>query len=427
MDYKKKALKYKYKYETLLKELKLKGHQTGGFDREIFLVFENELKIIYSLVSGFFDPDENEHIALTGSGALAYIVNRLGMEEELRQMNVPNDIDIVYYIGRKTDPSQVEAIGDYVVQDGQRTLNSRKYNLKQELSEGKEILSFDLTNMKSSSHPDFIEFEDSIGGRSITINILNLNKLKMLYEDSEIDDSASRAKVQSRIELIDRIIKHIRSSQDPELLHKYKLDLGVTTRRGPSSSFSSRGRPVSSFSSLLEDNEQSDNEESDGQFKLKSVVFESDEEEDLPMSKSGLGLFGKTNSLSESPFKRPNLEGESPEFSSRRGLKLDYRTQERESGAHGLSETLAGITELEGVSTGSPQLFFKPTNRHLFVGVDDEETLDGITELGPKKTQKSQEPTTNQASDSTLAGISEIESRRFKQRDIRLPPIRPTK
>ncbi len=441
MDYKKKALKYKYKYETLLKKLKSKGYQVGGFDKDQFLVFENELKTIYSLVSGYFDSDDNEYIALTGSGALAYIVNKLGMEEELKQMDVPNDLDIVYYIGRKTDPSQVEQIGDYVVQEGQRTLTSRTYNLKDELSEGKQILNFDMTNMKSSSHPEFIEIEDSIGGRTISINILNLNKLKILYEDSETEEESSKVKVQSRIQLIDRIINHIRRSGDPELLHKYKLDLGVSSRKG-SSSRGLSSRPVSSFSRLLEDSDEeveevNDEEDFGSQFKLKSVVFESDEEE-LPLSR-----FGKTNSSSGTPFKRPDYERSSPEYSSRRGLNFDYKSGResrdyRNSGefgargtngsnsSSGLSETLAGITELEE-SVMSPKLVFKPTNRHLFIGIDEEEgnvaeTLDGISELESRK--KSQEQT-NLGSDETLAGISEVESRRFKQRDIKLPPIRP--
>ncbi len=91
-----------------------------------------------------------------------------------------------------------------------------------------------------------------------------------------------------------------------------------------------------------------------------------------------------------------------------------------------MSETLAGITELEE-SVMSPKLVFKPTNRHLFIGIDEEdgnvaETLDGISELEPRK--KAQEQT-NVASDETLAGLSEVESRRFRQRDIKLPPIRP--
>jgi hypothetical protein len=440
MDYKKKALKYKYKYETLLKQLKSRGYQVGGFDKDQFLVFENELKTIYSLVSGYFDSDDNEYISLTGSGALAYIVNKLGMEEELKQMDVPNDLDIVYYIGRKTDPSQVEQIGDYVVQEGQRTLTSRTYNLKDELSEGKQILNFDMTNMKSSSHPEFIEIEDSIGGRTISINILNLNKLKILYEDSETEEESSKVKVQSRIQLIDRIINHIRTSGDPELLHKYKLDLGVSSRRGSST------RPVSSFSRLLEDSDEeveeveevNDEEDFGGQFKLKSAVFESDEEEDLPLSR-----FGKTNSSSGTPFKRPDYERSSPEYSSRRGLNFDYKSGREtrdygksgefgargtsgSSGSSGFSETLAGITELEE-SVMSPKLVFKPTNRHLFIGIDEEEgnvaeTLDGISELEPRK--KSQEQT-NLGSDETLAGISEVETRRFRQKDIKLPPIRP--
>ncbi len=432
MDYKKKALKYKYKYETLLKQLKSRGFQNGGFDKDQFLVFENELKTIYSIVSGYFDPDDNEYIALTGSGALAYIVNKLGMEEELKQMDVPNDLDIVYYIGRKTDPSQVEQIGDYIVQEGQRTLSSRTYNLKDELSEGKQILKFDMTNMKSSSHPEFIELEDSIGGRRISINILNLNKLKVLYEDSETEEESSKVKVRLRIQLIDRIINHIRTSGDPDLLHKFKLDLGVSSRRG------SNSRSKSSFTRLLEESDEEDEEDEVGEvgkFKLKSVVFESDEEEDLPLSR-----FGKTNSLSGTPFKRPDFERSSPEYSSRRGLNFDYKSgrESRDyrnsgefgalgtSGSSGLSETLAGITELEE-SVMSPKLVFKPTNRHLFIGIDEEdgnvaETLDGISELEPRK--KAQEQT-NVASDETLAGLSEVESRRFRQRDIKLPPIRP--
>jgi regulator of sigma D len=270
-DYKYKALKYKKKYQTLMDKLKLIGYnitnssdtQEGGFDHDQYLLYENELKQIYNNVSANFSEDDDEYVVLTGSGALAYILFKLGMNEELESMNEPNDLDIVYYTKKKLNSFTKQAIGDYVVEPGKQNLDSRTFILKPELQSEKKIKQFDLTKMKEKK-PELIEINDRVDGKAIKINILNLKNLKYLYLDSEFGEDDE--KIKSRVALIDKIITHIKNTHNSDLIHEYKLDQDVTKRTSKSEGF---------------DSERFDSErfDSDGEFVIKGSLFDSDEEE----------------------------------------------------------------------------------------------------------------------------------------------------
>lgn len=392
IDYEKKARKYKMKYELLLQKLKLNGYdvtdsQDGGFSRDDYLVFENELKQIYNLVSGEFDEDDGEFIALTGSGALAYILFNLGMNEELEEMAVPNDLDIVYYTKNKLNNFTKSTIGDYVVEPGKQTLDSRPFILRPELQSGKKILQFDLTKMKERK-PEFIQLSNRVLGKSININILNLDKLKELYEDSETDQN--QEKIKSRIQLINKIISHIRNSGDPELMEKYKLFKNVTTR--------TETRPKSF--------------EAD-KFVIKSNLFDEDE-----------------GFLSFSGRKRTELESSQPSFRFEDGLKNKSSPFKRRIFEESDDETLDGLSELEDRFTVKKS---NKTEKSLG-GVED--TLDGLTEVEQRKPSKStvsrnlfgmEDDEEELGVEETLDGLTEVEEKKLNQKSssIKLPPIRP--
>jgi hypothetical protein len=416
IDYKQKALKYKQKYEKLLEELnRINLEQYGGFNRDDYLVFENELKQIFNLVSGEFDEDNDEYVALTGSGALAYMLFKLGMNEELEEMSVPNDLDIVYYTKNKLNNFTKETIGDYAVESGKRMLDSRSFIIKPELQEGKKIRQFDLTKMKERK-PEFIELEDRVNARSIKINIVNLDKLKELYLDSETAENED--KIKSRVDLIEKIKKHILNKGDPELLQKYKLDINVTKR----------GKPRSTFSLYEEDMEEGLEGESGKKtiFRKRSEISEPSPYRDLPTSRR-LGL-------EDSP-PRLNMEygQESPSPYKKRNTLMDS------------DETLNGLSELDERLGTARKSSFRPQNLSMRFGsfndeLDDElgnesgnesdvETLAGISELARSRTNQSSKPVSRslfEESD-TLTGISELEQRKYKKKtnEIVQPQIRP--
>ncbi len=407
IDYERKALKYKKKYEQLLEKLKFEGYdisdsQTGGFDRDQYLLYENDLKQIYNLISGEFDEDDGEFVALTGSGALAYILYKLGMERELEEMNEPNDLDIVYYTKNKLNQFMKQNIGDYIVEPGKQSLDSRTFITRPEVSSGKKIKEFDLTKMKEKK-PDFIQINDRVYGKNIVINILNFNKLKELYQDNDTDQEKSR----SRIELIDKIIANIRSRSDPDLIHQYRLDTNVTTRNKAST--------------------QRDEDE----FVIKTGLFgfdsDNEEENNIFLRKN---QFGKRNNVESSqPIFRFEEFGKTPK-------KRFFESDE---------ETLAGISELE------PGLRNRAFSEESIVG-----TLDGITELEntPPRFTPMKTPVVNKKINfantpsplsknlfgsefeemdvaETLDGISELEIRKKesgknKNSKIKQPPIIPT-
>ncbi len=408
IDYERKALKYKKKYEQLLEKLKTEGYdisdsQTGGFDRDQYLLYENDLKQIYNLISGEFDEDDGEFIALTGSGALAYILYKLGMERELEEMNEPNDLDIVYYTKNKLNQFMKQNIGDYVVEPGKQSLDSRTFVARPEVRSEKKIKEFDLTKMKEKK-PDFIQINDRVYGKSIIINILNFKKLKELYQDNDADEEKSR----SRIELIDKIIANIRSRSDPDLIHQYRLDTNVSTRsRAPT---------------------RRDADEDEFVIKTGLFGFDSDNEED--------NIFLRKNEFG----KRTNVESSQPAFrfeeSGKTPKKRLFDSDE---------ETLAGISELR------PGLRNRTFSEESIVG-----TLDGITELDntPPRFNPMKTPVVNKKINfantpsplsknlfgaefeeidvaETLDGISELEIRKKesgknKNSKIKQPPIRPT-
>ncbi len=398
IDYEQKALKYKKKYELLLEKLKLEGYdvsdsQTGGFSRDDYLVFENELKQIYNLVSGEFDEADGEFVALTGSGALAYILFNLGMNKELEEMAVPNDLDIIYYTKNKLNNFTKSTIGDYVVEPGKQTLDSRSFILRPELQSGKKILQFDLTKMKERK-PEFIQLSNRVLGKSITINILNLDKLKELYEDSET--SENEVKIKSRIQLINKIISHIRRSGDPELMEKYKLLKNVTTRNG--------SRPKTF-----------EHEE----FTIKSNLFDEDEE-----LQSFTGR------------KRTGLESSQPSFRFEDGLKSKSSPFKRRIFDDSDDETLAGLSDLEdrfNASTHNTNMTSRSINS--VKGIED--TLDGLSEIEERNLDKSNlsknlfsmedDEEEESGIEETLDGLTEVEERKLNQKSssIKLPPRRP--
>lgn len=144
--FKSKYHKYKTKYLNLIDELKIAKMKGGIRDNE-FDTFKNELISIYQLVSGV----ENS-ICIGGSSEIAYLLYKLKLKKELKEMIMPGDVDLMYS-GRENGS---KIIGDFLPKKGQETPQSSRtwiYTNNNNENKYKILKSFDLTgNGKSGKN-----------------------------------------------------------------------------------------------------------------------------------------------------------------------------------------------------------------------------------------------------------------------------------
>ena len=250
-DYKLKAFKYKIKYVQLKKKLNKTNTNLIGGIPEWFSRFNLELKDIYSKVVGKY----GEETVLTGSGAIAFVLNYLGMEEDLDSLETnlinPHDLDFIY-VGRigKQNP---ESIGDFHINPRQITESSVTFSLDTDitnpLNQSNYIKSFDISKINSIKY--FV-----IDG----IRIINLNTLKSFYIPDFIDEDRKESDILKK-NLIDKIIKRIYTQQK---MNEFGFDEWVTNRNlktKPTGLFGSEQKPTGLFGSEQKPTELFDSEQ----------------------------------------------------------------------------------------------------------------------------------------------------------------------
>lgn len=208
INYKEKALKYKLKYLNLKKQLSNQqrfkgGSLIGGMSDEDYDKFSSELCTIYNAVSSSYTTDDGEPV-LTGSGAIAFVLKQLGMEEDLASLSGndinPHDLDFLYISPRLAlrNPS---SIINYDIDPAHKTASSAKFLLPETYAgyNARYIKSFDVT--KTGKVKSF-NFKCGDGD----IKIINLKRLKEDYEDNMRDE-----KDELKIQLINKIIQTIKT------------------------------------------------------------------------------------------------------------------------------------------------------------------------------------------------------------------------
>jgi hypothetical protein len=279
-DYKLKAFKYKIKYMQLKKKLNKTNTNLIGGIPEWFSRFNLELKDIYSKVVGKY----GEETVLTGSGAIAFVLNYLGMEEDLDSLETnlinPHDLDFIY-VGRigKQNP---ESIGDFHINPRQITESSVTFSLDtgitNPLTQSNYIKSFDISKINSIKY--FV-----IDG----IRIINLNTLKSFYIPDFIDEDRKESDILKK-NLIDKIIKQIYTQQK---MNEFGFDEWVTNRNlktKPTGLFGSEQKPARLFDPETPDRSFESDETLKG-------IFDSEQKPDR--------LFGFNDY--ESPIKKTTL------------------------------------------------------------------------------------------------------------------------
>ena len=267
IDYKKKAFKYKVKYIELknkLEKIKFKGGVPEWYNR-----FESDLLNIYQLVKNSYSTDVDP--ILTGSGAIAYILNYLSMNEDLDnlvsyQIN-PHDLDFLYI--SKTGLINPDKLGIFNINPAQKRETSVTFTIGSE-SAGNYIKSFDVTKI------DRVKYF-----KINTINIINLKSLSSFYTSDFLDDEEKIQKDRLKKNLIKKIIDKIEADgreaefgfvEEPELREK-------TNKKS---------------SSLFGDGNDSDDERPMKSNKKPSSLFgdDSDDEKAMKSNKKPSSLFG---------------------------------------------------------------------------------------------------------------------------------------
>ncbi len=281
MDYKTKYLKYKSKYLKLLEEsnsLSL-NKQKGGMTQAQFEQFKNELIQIYQIVSA------KENICITGSSEVAYLLNRLGLREQLSQMELPGDVDLLYD-GRENASSR---IGNFIPVQA-TPQRSRTFNLLPEFSAGRIFTSFDLTNVPTLQY--FILRDMNSNGSPIELKFLSLKTLRGLYQD-DVEDAVEPelSRKRARLNAINLIIQTI---TDRHLLHEYGLDKNVTKRAHISSN-------LNPFIQIQDENSSLGSNLSFGFSNTTSPPPKKSAIRDSNYSNASSYLFGLNTSLFDSP------------------------------------------------------------------------------------------------------------------------------
>jgi hypothetical protein len=257
IDYKQKALKYKAKYLELKKQFEKLNFQNGGIIPEWYPQFENEMREIFFNVSNRYP-----NVVLTGSGAIAYLLKELGIDDELSNFK-PGDLDLIYK-SRVAEPNP-KMIGDYKIKPGQEYESSVTFMLN--TSDNKYIKSFDV----SKTNPNIKSFKFN------GIEIIDLNRLKSDYKPSFETPEERIEKDRYKMNLIEKIIQHIGKEGR---LNEFGLDDNVTVR----------GDVKRKISSLFGNDDDADNDDT---HKFMARNFSSMFGDfDSPIKPKSSGLFG---------------------------------------------------------------------------------------------------------------------------------------
>ena len=213
IDYKKKAFKYKLKYLELKNKLdKINGGVT--VDKPYWYhKFQSELINIYQMVQNYYTTTTKP--ILTGSGAIAYLLNYLDMNEDLASLSTiginPHDLDFLYL--SKTGLPNPNRIGNFYIDPLQKTETSVTYNFKNPIN---YIESFDVTRIDSIKYFELNH-----------INIINLNHLSSFYTSDFLDEEDKIKKDTLKKNLVKKIIEKIKSENREE-----EFGLARTTATG---------------------------------------------------------------------------------------------------------------------------------------------------------------------------------------------------
>lgn len=190
--YKKKAIKYKLKYLDLKNKLGLLGGIPVWYNK-----FESELFDIYRLVQNYYTTTTKP--ILTGSGAIAYLLNYLHMDtdlDNLMELDInPHDLDFLYI--SNTGLSNPDSLGIFNINPAQKRETSVTFKINSETSNN-YIKSFDVSKINKINY-----FE--LNG----INIINLKSLSSFYTSDFLDDDEKINKDKLKKDLIEKIIKKI--------------------------------------------------------------------------------------------------------------------------------------------------------------------------------------------------------------------------
>ena len=232
-NYKEKALKYKLKYLNLTQQLLSRqifrgGSLVGGMSSEDYNKFSLELCTIYNAVSGSYTTNDGEPV-LTGSGAIAFVLKQLGMEDDLSSLSSndinPHDLDFLY-ISPKLSLRNPSSIINYEIDPAHKTASSSKFLLPETYAgyNARYIKSFDVT--KTSKVKSFnLKCGDS------NIKIINLKRLKEYYKDNTNESRFEKDNL--KIQLINKIIQIIK---DKGLEEQYGLITESSEPKGTGSS-----------------------------------------------------------------------------------------------------------------------------------------------------------------------------------------------
>lgn len=136
------------------------------------------------------------NVILTGSAAIAYVVKKLGMGEELNQMVPPNDIDFLYI--SKFAVTNPDNICEYTLNDRQKDESSVTFS---NITDSRFFNRFDIS--KETKCKFF-----SIDG----INIINLYSLKLIYQPGFETPEDRIEKDLVKCQIIQRIIDKIKET-----------------------------------------------------------------------------------------------------------------------------------------------------------------------------------------------------------------------
>jgi hypothetical protein len=201
--YKKKAIKYKIKYLELKNKLgltKLKGGLPEWYSR-----FNSDLLNIYQLVKNSYGTEEVNPI-LTGSGAIAYVLNYLGMNEDLDNLDQPRDLDFLYL--SRTGLPNPNKLGNFTLNPRQKSETSVTFTIDSDFNSRSStdyIKSFDVTKINNVKY-----FEIN------SINIINLESLSGFYTSDFFDDEEKIKKDERKKNLIKKIIEKIKNDNREE-------------------------------------------------------------------------------------------------------------------------------------------------------------------------------------------------------------------
>jgi hypothetical protein len=223
IDYKKKALKYKVKYLELKKQLM---KMNLGGKPEWYDQFETELKNIFKLVKDKenykkFDivTYDIKYPILTGSAAIAFVLNYLHMDDELDKLDEngvkPNDLDFLYFSG--LDITNPDTIGEFRIKPEQKFEKSVTFELRPH-DPSRQIQKFDISNTAPTTKSFVID----------GVEIVNMETLKRIYENNT--DDSRRVTDNYKIQLIEKIIKEIK--KDERRLKEFGINEDVTKIRG---------------------------------------------------------------------------------------------------------------------------------------------------------------------------------------------------